>query len=110
MSDHVESKGLPDSPDQEMTPHMIEIGAILHDQAAGLLALLQVLNRGIESMGPNPFERKGEPTPEEVDKVLSGPVSRLSQSLNQLITLVEVELNERKISEIWWEKVTELKN
>ncbi|HVF41929.1 MAG TPA: HAMP domain-containing sensor histidine kinase [Pyrinomonadaceae bacterium] len=109
MANQIESNDLPDSSlDEGGTPHMVEIGAILHDQAAGLLALLQVLKRGIESMSPNPFDRKGEPTPEEVDEVLAEPVSRLSQSLNELVTLARGGLKDRNIAERWWEEVVEL--
>lgn len=91
---------------EQIDSDLVEIGAIFHEHSSQLLFLSQVFNRAVETLGPNPFANAGEPTLEEVEKVLSGPVLTLIGALGKMIETLESDWQARRISEDEWAELS----
>jgi len=89
------------------TNNLVDIGVVLHEHATTLVALLQALKPIAESLGPNPFANSGEPSSEDVERVLIEPVSRLVQALDSFIKLIGPTWRDKGIEQKTWDSLVE---
>jgi len=87
------------NPQDSSNKDLVDIGLIFHEHGSNLLAVLQVIKRAIETLGPTPFKSQGEPTPNEIDDLLVEPVKALTASVKQLIDAVNGDFEKRGIPE-----------
>jgi signal transduction histidine kinase len=87
----------------------LDIGVLFHEHATTLFALLNALTPVIESLGPNPFE-SGEPSIEELEQLLDGPVSDLTRDLGRLIEEIQPTHAQRGLTEDVWNSLIKCHN